>query len=629
MKNTIVTSSGNTNLLNRNINFLRQYQPDIVNELLYSYEHANSSSNPVSVIQAKTGKPSLKHADILLHSMYDPEKEARRFVEGLSLHEHINVVFLGLGMGYHIEEVVRQSAKRNFILIVEKELSIFRAFIETRDLADFYNQCRIYFAVGKSPMEIFRALQGCSLDIFANGITVIQHPSSVKIDPAYYNTVGEKIKDIFQWARVNTISQIKAAQDYARNIFDNMPAYLTLPGIKKLFNKFIGFPGIVVSAGPSLIKNIKYLKEAQGRVIIISVDTALRVLLNHGIEPDFVVSIDYTKHNARYFEGIPQIDTALVIDPEVYPDIISRYQGPKFMISLPGKSLCDWLESAVGDKGGMDKGLSVAHTAFLLAVRLGLAPIGFVGQDLSFPGNMTHVRGSAMVRKSRVNSSQKDTTYVMDIFGGKVLTTTAMQVFLRHFEDLFDNHNVECYDLTEGGAFICGTKPMPLKEFILCKAGKQMNIKNILKQAYGEKGSYDSIKLHSALTKAVNGLKHVKKICEKGKQVIAELKTRVNTATRDFSKITKLLSEWSQISKHLHSQRDVFILLGNNITDVMVLQMKKDTFDIDSLDKTNIAGITELLDKDQSIFIRLSDQCESFIKEFSLFEESLKEPVGQ
>jgi len=626
MEFILPTEIGSATKLEHNLAVLRRHQPDIVDDLINRFSLSDVPGEQIAVMESKTGDPVVKYNDILLHSLYAPIKEAQKFVSGLDLNKNINVVLMGVGMGYHLERIIEQSSKRDIILVVEKSVGIFKRFLANRSIDDLYGKSKIYFSVGKSPMDIFRALQGCALTVFANGITAVKHPASVKIDPVYYEEVGLKIRDIFQWARVNTVSQINASNDYADNIFSNMPGYLKMPGIKRLFGKFEGFPGIIVSAGPSLIKNIRYLKESQGKAIIISVDTALRVLLDHGIEPDIVVSIDYTEHNARYFEGISNNNYALVIDPEVYPSIVNRYAGPKFMISLPGKSLCDWLSVNVENKGDMDKGLSVAHTAFLLALRLGLTPVGFVGQDLSFPGKMTHVRGSAMVRKTDIDAKQKDTVQVKDIFGGTVTTSTSMQVFLNHFEDLLDKHQMECYDLTEGGAHIAGAQPMPLKEYIVTKLEKRVDTKDIIREAYNMPVKYDRKKLYKVIDKSVDGLAKVSSICKNTEKVLNKIDKRINQNAVNYD-LNSLFKQWANASREIRGHRDVFTILGNNITDVMLLQAKKDNYDVTSLDEDNKDGIMELLNKDRVVFSRLVEQCDKFCEDFVNLKRTVQEDV--
>ena len=610
-------------LFESNLKVLAQKQPDIIASLTAAFQQLNSQDTHVSVVTSKTGNSTIKFNDSMLHSMYDPIKEAQRFVSNLKVDPYINVAVLGLGMGYHIDVLVGQESKRDFIIVIEKDIHVFKKFLEHKDLRNLYSRCDIYFAVGREPMEVFRALQGQSLTVFANGMTVIKHPACTKIYEDYYSVVAVKLKDIFQWARVNTISQINASKKFSANIFSNMTSYINLPGINRLFGLFNGFPGIIVSAGPSLIKNIRYLRGVQGKALLICVDTALRVLLKHGIEPDIVVSIDYTEHNARYFHGISGLKTALAVDPEVYPDIIENYDGPKFVINLPGKSLCDWLSANVEDKGGMDKGLSVAHTCFLLADRLGLSPIGLMGQDLSFPDNTTHVRGSAMVRKSNVNIKQKDTINVINIFGGKEVTTTSMHVFLRHFEDLLDQHDVKCYDLTEGGALISGSIPMPLKEFIQTRTKHEMDTKNIILNACAEPVKYNKPKLLEAVNQAVCGLNKLKQVAEEGKRLVNKMEKCVSQKSGNYN-IQKLFRKWVDISKQLHSFRDVFILLGNSITDVMVLQSKKKNFDLDLLDHENPQGFLDYLAKEKTVYSRLNQESGYFIDQFNKFMKKIE-----
>ncbi|MCP5462087.1 MAG: motility associated factor glycosyltransferase family protein [bacterium] len=620
MKQTI-TAPASTQY-EKNIALLARHQPDIAEQLQNTFKTISDSQLP-EVIPSRKGNLTIKYNDSLLHSVYDPVTEAQRFVDGLSFDDHINIALLGLGMGYHLLELVKRSSHRDFILVVEENTALFKTFLEHVDLSGFYAHCKLYFAVHKSGMDIFRGLQGCGLTILANGITVIKHPATCKISPEYYQAVGEKIKDIFEWSRINTMSQITSSRQYAENIFENMPAYLATPGIERLFKAFTEFPCIIISAGPSLIKNIRFLREAQGKAVLVAVDTALHVLLKHSIQPDFVVSIDFTEHNNRYFNGIYAPDTALVVDPEVYPKIIRDYAGAKFMVSLPGKSLCDWLTAQVGSKGDMDKGLSVAHTAFLFALKLGTTPIGFVGQDLSFPGKMSHVRGSAMVRKNRVASQDSNTVSIKNIFGGTEQTNASMHVFLRHFEELLDKHPLPCFDLTEGGAYIQGAHPMPLKEFIMKYARQKRNIRTIIHTAYSNPCSYNAKNVHSSIDAATTGLKKTASLCEKGTSILKQLEQMFST--RNYTpQLTSKLKEWASISSRLNHERAILQLLGNNITDVMLLQAKKHSFTFDELDIAHTDGIRELIAKDTIIFSRIAEQCRAFVQKFNNFKQFVR-----
>ncbi len=53
-------------------------------------------------------------------------------------------------------------------------------------------------------------------------------------------------------------------------------------------------PSIVVGAGPSLIDALPYIKRHKHCAVIIACDTALPILQNHDINPDFTVTVDLT-----------------------------------------------------------------------------------------------------------------------------------------------------------------------------------------------------------------------------------------------------------------------------------------------------------------------------------------------
>jgi len=88
-------------------------------------------------------------------------------------------------------------------------------------------------------------------------------------------------------------------------------------------------------------------------------------------------------------------------------------------------------------------------------------------------------------------------------------------------------------------------------------------------------------------------------------------------------KLYQFFKDWARISRKLHTKKEVFRLLGNNITDIMVMQAKKDLGSIENIDKDNLDGLKELVNKDKTIFQRLIEQCSMFIKNFNEFKTFL------
>src|SRR5690606_30118257 len=93
-----------------------------------------------------------------------------------------------------------------------------------------------------------------------------------------------------------------------------------------------GFPAVVVSAGPSLRRNMKLLAEpgVRDRVVIIAVQTVLKPLLAAGIKPHFVTALDFHEISKRFYEGLKPEDVqgvTLVVEPKVHPVVIDAFPG--------------------------------------------------------------------------------------------------------------------------------------------------------------------------------------------------------------------------------------------------------------------------------------------------------------
>ena len=55
---------------------------------------------PIEHLQSRTGKPTARYGGLLLHSRFDPQREAIRAVENGSADSCSAAVFFGFGFGY-------------------------------------------------------------------------------------------------------------------------------------------------------------------------------------------------------------------------------------------------------------------------------------------------------------------------------------------------------------------------------------------------------------------------------------------------------------------------------------------------------------------------------------------------
>ncbi len=418
--------------------------------------------------------------EVLLHSRYDPRAEARQQVAAAGIDPGDTVILLGIGLGYALEEIL--AAKQpGLIIAVERDPAVLAAALDRGALAGFLGRADADLLVGGEPEEIFGVLERNLSRVFSGPVRVLVHPAAARIHSKYYEGLNQGLREFTRHGTVLMRSALYLSRISLQNRLENLHAYAASPGLKPLWGRFRSYPAVVVSAGPSLDRNVDRLRSVRGRAVVIAVSTALKIVLSRGIRPDFAVVIDYHSISARYFEGVdPALAPPLVCDLKASPASLAVYSGPKLFGSDPLVDLL--LDRASGDKGVLAAGSTVAHTAFDVARRLGCDPIIFVGQDLSYPAGRLHAAGSAITAQQLPETNRfyslemKEWEYylahrrqlskVPAALGGEVWTCDVFLSYLREFEKMFRESPQKIVDATEGGALKAGTEVSTLDEAI-------------------------------------------------------------------------------------------------------------------------------------------------------------------
>ncbi|EMD1027062.1 motility associated factor glycosyltransferase family protein [Campylobacter jejuni] len=248
----------------------------------------------------------------------------------------------------------------------------------------------------------------------------------------------------------------------------NIPSMLESIPFQRILNerknKFEN--AIVVSAGPSLAKQLPLLKAYQDKAVIFCADGALSILEKEGIVPDYVTNLDYSDWPIKFFQNKENLKQSIIaLECATHPNVARSLNAENCMIILRNKAL--YQRFNLNDFGYIDTGTHVSHFSYALALALGFKNIIMIGQDLAFDeeGN-SHSKGFSY--GEQFNGEKTVPTLKAQAYAGKgeVLTHITWNDYRIKLEYLFacNDQKAKFYNATEGGARINFTEELSFKE---------------------------------------------------------------------------------------------------------------------------------------------------------------------
>ncbi|ECP9193565.1 motility associated factor glycosyltransferase family protein, partial [Campylobacter jejuni] len=226
-------------------------------------------------------------------------------------------------------------------------------------------------------------------------------------------------------------------------------------------NKFDN--AIVVSAGPSLAKQLSLLKAYQDKAVIFCADGALSMLEKEGIIPDYVTNLDFTDLAMKFFQNKENKTSLNMLSCATHPSLVHFLDNKS--VVLRDDPL--YQRFNLNDFGYIDTGTHVSHFSYTLALALGFKNIIMIGQDLAFDeeGN-SHSKGFDFGEKFSGEENIDKLKVTAYAGKGEVLTHITWNDYRIKLEYLFacNEQKAKFYNATEGGARINFTEELSFKE---------------------------------------------------------------------------------------------------------------------------------------------------------------------
>ncbi|EAJ7719956.1 motility associated factor glycosyltransferase family protein [Campylobacter jejuni] len=263
----------------------------------------------------------------------------------------------------------------------------------------------------------------------------------------------------------NLISNLNIGFECYSHLLQNIPSMLESIPFQRILserkNKFEN--AIVVSAGPSLAKQLSLLKAYQEKAVIFCADGALSMLEKEGIIPDYVTNLDCRDLAMKFFQNKENKTSLNILSCATHPSLVHFLDNKS--VVLRDDPL--YQRFNLNDFGYIDTGTHVSHFSYTLALALGFKNIIMIGQDLAFDkdGN-SHSKGFSY--GEQFSGEKTVPTLKAQAYGGKgeVLTHITWNDYRIKLEYLFacNEQKAKFYNATEGGARINFTEELSFKE---------------------------------------------------------------------------------------------------------------------------------------------------------------------
>lgn len=503
-------------ILERNLGALARGSPDAASRIRIALPRTDAG-----FVETDDGVPAVElrppgRGAVALCSRRRPIEEARRLIAPVDVAGSAIFVVLGFGAGHHVAELARRVGKSGLILVFEPDVQLLRAVLERIDHTPWMDAANV--AILTDPDDagaIAAAIQGLegllALGMNADaisgraaaapstladlGVTQIAHPPSQDRIADAAGRFCATLLRVAESVRMTVATSLVQVDTTMRNLFLNIDRYALGRGAASLAGTCRGRAAVVVSAGPSLERNIALLAQpgVRDRVVIIAVQTALKTLLSRGIRPHFVTALDHSAIGTRFYEGLSAADVegvTLVIEPKVNPAIPEAFPGDiisvddKYLDLLLGPQLTP--HRRIGETtGAVPPGATVAHLAYYLARFMGCEPVALVGQDLGFTDGQYYASGAAihdtwagelnefntleMLEWQRIKRMGSHLRPAADAHGRPVYTDEQMNTYRVQFERDFKadlERGLRVFDCTEGGVAKGHARACTLREFL-------------------------------------------------------------------------------------------------------------------------------------------------------------------
>lgn len=436
----------------KNISCLKRKNKILYDSILRDCKRIAPENSKVQYfpVQAINGQITLKalidERELCLHSMVNPEWEARLLAESWVNSQEKEYQVFGIGIGYHIKVLLDEDDER-YVTVLENRIEPLYLALTYIDWQQYLQEGRLRIVYEPDISLLLKYLRNKDNE----HMFFVHYPSLQCVEN---KEIREALEDYFI-----SVSSIQEQSELLKRNF----IYLQkrqLHECEEMQYLFKEKKLVIVAGGPSVDREMVSLRKYRSEVVILAVGTVAGKLIDNGIKPDVIIITDAQQTMYHQIEGVNTEEIPLFLLSTASKSVVSYYRGPIYLVYQHGFKPA---ETVAEEKGYMlfQTGGSVTTTALDIGIRFNAKQIILVGADMAYTDNRSHAGGIGREIKNVSGLRQ-----VAAVGGGIVYTSKNLDVYRKWIERRIAKIEYPVIYNTSKGAKIAGTVEMEIEKIM-------------------------------------------------------------------------------------------------------------------------------------------------------------------
>ena len=565
-----------SNIFEKNINVLASKDKELASKLV-----SHIVTDLPQLVQTN-GFYNLVYKNIHLHNPENPLQEALEiFSQAQNEPVSIHLVY-GLGLGYLFQVASQKSA--GTVILYEPDLNILKIAFTFVDFSGDILKNNVFIAstLEKAGEYIYKKSNTKNIPLMLSTMAYRN------LDEDKFNNLVAELQRMVGSYGMDLRYTRQKFYPLLRKMIMNMPSFVHEIPLAEFKDFYRGKTGVVVSAGPSLDRNIETIKKYRANIVLFVVGTAMKTIAKHDITPDFLCIIE-ANDCSKQIAGLDLSGVNFITEPFSHPNLRSfRFKKTYTHISANQPVNFFWKDIAgINIEEYWSKG-TVSYAALNCARILGCSRIVLVGQDLAYIEGQCYSKESAYkdlvcsfnkesnkweitakdfdnfcaslsnspdsearvkTAKKRLQDLNNSLYYVKGIRGDMIPTESVYAAFIRPLKEFAEHFNDREYINTSLlGAQIDGYKNMPLEEAL--KGTSPIENRELVSDF-----RYNVEKIKENIKAAVENLKTAEVKIHEGEAFVKSLK---NELKRHRAVNQEILKSLKKLSMNYYELSNVF-----------------------------------------------------------------------